>query len=407
MCRTNGAPWVFNPHMKLLHIAPSIGRHSETFISDLSIGLARHLGRIDLLVGEVFGGSATIDVLTKANVRLLQAPAFALTKKLDRVLWAVVGGQLWSPERDTRFDRHAAATLKPILSQLGPDVVLLDFGATLARLAPILVEGRFPFVARLHGRDVSGALSDPSYRVALEQGLSESAAIIVASHHMRRLAVLAGAPQDRLHLVRYPVSIEGVRPEPWSVRRICSPSAVFLGRMTPKKQPVALIEAFERASRTHEGATLHLIGDGPELGFVRSRVEALGIRDRVRFYGALPRRDALEIVRKQWIYAQSSVTAFDGDQEGFGISLAEAGLLELPIVSTKHNGIPEQVIQGKTGLLSPEYDFEAMGKNLAALFSDPTRAAQMGTAGRRQIRAICSPEASVETVIDILRYVHN
>lgn len=79
------------------------------------------------------------------------------------------------------------------------------------------------------------------------------------------------------------------------------------------------------------------------------------------------------------------MTARSGDQEGFGISLAEAAALELPVVSTLHNGIPEQVINGETGFLVREHDYEAMAERLVHLLGTPDKAEKMGMAGSENI----------------------
>ncbi len=59
----------------------------------------------------------------------------------------------------------------------------------------------------------------------------------------------------------------------------------------------------------------------------------------------------------------------------------------LPVVSTRHSGIPEAVEDGVTGLLVLEHDVEGMAAAIAQLLDDPERAARMGVAGRARVRA--------------------
>ena len=112
--------------------------------------------------------------------------------------------------------------------------------------------------------------------------------------------------------------------------------------------------------------------------------------------------DALKLVRQHAVFCQHSVTGRDGDQEGFALSPAEAALMEMPVVSTLHNGIPEHVQDGTTGLLVREWDIDGMAEAMLELARDPEKAAAMGNAGRKNILALCDPgqrKAALQSLI--------
>jgi glycosyltransferase involved in cell wall biosynthesis len=199
--------------------------------------------------------------------------------------------------------------------------------------------------------------------------------------------------------------LEEVEPLPWHKREKKGPSIAFLGRLTPKKHPVALIEAFRLVNDEIPSATLTLIGDGPERERVEQRIERHGLGDCVTMHGALPHEEALSIVRTHWVYAQHSVTTLDGDQEGFGISLAEAALLQLPVVSTLHDGIPEQVVDSETGFLVREHDYETMAERLVELLDAPDCVEKMGVAGCENIKALCSGQRRTDVIKNILHRI--
>ena len=85
------------------------------------------------------------------------------------------------------------------------------------------------------------------------------------------------------------------------------------------------------------------------------------------------------------LYIQHSATGIDGDQEGFGVSIAEASLLGIPVVSTFHNGIPEQVLDGETGFLVPEYAIDAFADRMRRFLETPELSQKLGNAGRERI----------------------
>jgi colanic acid/amylovoran biosynthesis glycosyltransferase len=79
------------------------------------------------------------------------------------------------------------------------------------------------------------------------------------------------------------------------------------------------------------------------------------------------------------------VTAADGDEEGIPNVLKEAMALGLPVVGTRHAGIPELVEEGVSGLLVPERDEGSLADALDSLAREPGRWAAMGRAGRARI----------------------
>src|SRR5690606_10216580 len=125
---------------------------------------------------------------------------------------------------------------------------------------------------------------------------------------------------------------------------------------------------------------------------VKNEIKTLGLSDAVTMYGVVDREKSFSLFNSHWVYAQHSVTPPSGDAEGFVISIAEAALHELPVVSTIHNGITENVIDREAGFLVPEYDYKSMAEKIVFLINNIDVAKQMGEAGRRQILTRCNPD---------------
>lgn len=280
---------------------------------------------------------------------------------------------------------NATRLLAPVIKNFAPDVALVDFGSTGVLAAEALANSDVPFAVHFHGNDITGLLADKNYRRKLNYLFRSAEAVIAASDHIRRLLILEGAPPRKCRIVRLDVNTDACDVVSWEQRKNADPSVVFLGRLTAKKNPVALIEAFAIAKKKIKNASLTIIGEGAERHRVEERIKRRGLENAVRLLGALPREEALPIVAEHWVYAQHSVTAPSGDQEGFALSPAEAALLQLPVASTWHNGIPEHVEHGVTGLLCREFDYETMGQQLIQLLSNPLLCEQMGLAGQKSV----------------------
>src|SRR5690606_5060383 len=142
---------------------------------------------------------------------------------------------------------------------------------------------------------------------------------------------------------------------------------LHVGRLTHKKSPVRLIQAFAIArNKLLPDIDLHLsiAGDGPLRLEVEQAVSHKNLTGIVKLLGAIKHKEVLERLRQSHIYTQYCETAPDGDQEGQGITFAEASASGLPIITTRHNGIPDVVLDGKTGYLVEEGDVEGMAERI-------------------------------------------
>lgn len=384
--------------MKIAYLVSDLGLVSETFVQDLVTGLSDSGQTVTVICSQSNTSNHHSCAVKAVNFMVLDALSDRIGLRIDRLFERQGHYRTYQ-----RHLKHAHRQILLALKQVQPDVAYIDYGtvAALARL-PLKVLN-IPFVVHFHGADVTSKLNHEAYRQELHRFIYDASALIVASDHVRRLLVLEGANLEKICVIRLGINLEGILPISWKQRKQFPPSIVFLGRFTPKKHPVALIEAFALVKQKVPEAQLSMIGDGPEMARVQRRIESHGLKESVRLYGALPRIEALAILNQHWVFAQHSVTTTSGDQEGFGISLAEAAALELPVVSTLHNGIPEQVIDGETGFLVREFDYETMSECLMKLLLNTDLAAQMGKAGRENITLLCQTNERIQQIVKLLQ----
>jgi colanic acid/amylovoran biosynthesis glycosyltransferase len=111
----------------------------------------------------------------------------------------------------------------------------------------------------------------------------------------------------------------------------------------------------------------------------------LGIGERVRFLGWQSQEQVREALERADLLIAASVTAENADEEGIPNVLKEAMAVGVPVVSTRHGGIPELVEDGVSGVLVPERDPEALAAQLAELAAHPERRAELAAAGRVRV----------------------
>jgi colanic acid/amylovoran biosynthesis glycosyltransferase len=384
---------------RILYVAGSFYSRSETFRCDLVKGLSQsgHDVRVlcDSLDEDFNEELANITTV----VRWLSLPS--VLRRARFVLVRSTRGRMRRQVLDL-FEGLRNRTLHNALAAQQFDVAFVDYGTVAVAALDVVRARSIPLIVHFHGFDATWALRDTAYAARLPLLFSFARALLTPSHHLKRLLILLGADPMKIHVVKHGVEANLLSPMPWSERMGNVPSVVFLGRLTPKKNPIALIEAFALVHKEMPSARLTIIGDGSERAKVEQRVHARGLGDSVRLVGSLPQHAALQEVNRHWVFAQHSVTPVTGDQESFGLSMAEAAALGLPVVTTLHNGIPEHVIDGRTGYLVREYDFEAMADKILFLLRNPSKAEIFGMAGRANVIDEYPPTARIDRVSSII-----
>jgi len=160
-------------------------------------------------------------------------------------------------------------------------------------------------------------------------------------------------------------------PDPDIVRTDGTPLLLWVGRLQPWKG----VDVALRALREIPQAYLMIVGDGETRADLERLAQELGLAERVRFLGALPRE------RLPSIYAAADLLlATSFASETFGIGLVEAQACGLPVVASRFGGFPEVIDEGHTGLLVPPRDPTALAAAVRTLLNDPERRRAMADA---------------------------
>ena len=238
--------------------------------------------------------------------------------------------------------------------------------------------------AHAHGFDLSCRFRDRRWRRRYANYLN-AAGVIVVNQLMRERLVAAGVPGEKIFIIPCGVDIPAL-PTVRGVRERVNCLAV--GRMVGKKAPLKLLTSFRIAMQQCPGLHLDYVGSGPLFEEVRRYVRTHAMEDKVFLHGSRTHSFVMDLMGKANIFLQHSVVdPKTGDEEGVPVAILEAMAAALPVVATRHAGIPEAVVDRLTGLLVDEGDVAGMAQNICCLAGDPELQVALGMAGRERVRA--------------------
>ena len=171
-----------------------------------------------------------------------------------------------------------------------------------------------------------------------------------------------------------------------------------VGRASLPKGIEHLLRAFDRLDEQKLGDTvLVYLGDGPDLERLQSIRAGLRRPDRIIFGGY--RADARDLIEGADVCVVPSVW-----HEAFGLSALEPMARGVPVVATRVGGIPEIVVDNKTGLLVPPADEAALADAIASLLQDAAKRRRLGENGRARAAQHFAFEDQIQTLTTLFDF---
>jgi N-acetyl-alpha-D-glucosaminyl L-malate synthase BshA len=251
--------------------------------------------------------------------------------------------------------------------------------ATAALLArDMLPPERQPcIITTLHGTDTTLLARDPAFAPAIRHALRASDAVTTVSHFLAAEthdALAIERPIDVIHNFFTPNAPQRTRRQVRAELQLADdqPLLIHLSNLRPLKRIDLLLETLALLPREIPFKLLLLAGDSfaPFL----PEVARLGLEGRL-----IVREKVTDI--EDYLQA-ADLGLFTSDSESFCLSILEAMCFAVPSVATKVGGIPEVLLDGRTGLLAPPGDARTLAAHVTALLRDPGRRRALGAAAR-------------------------
>jgi glycosyltransferase involved in cell wall biosynthesis len=226
------------------------------------------------------------------------------------------------------------------------------------------------------------------YHLALGQRMLQGSRKIIATSPQEVAELAAsGLPAEKIIVRRNGVEKPDTLPERGTFRTAAGVTAdakliLYLGRLSPKKSPDILLQAFAALCKMERGAELRLVFAGPDESGMKIKLEELagkmGISSRVQI------RNAVYGAEKWSAYRDADVFVLPSQNENFGNTAAEAVGVGTPVIVTEKCGIAPLVADA-AGLVVA-HDVQAVAGAIARILWEPGL--------RRRLSAGCTEVAA-------------
>lgn len=368
---------------RLLVLAPTRRAASETFIR-------ANLEGLPFATTAFFGDERPL----RSPWRLVYGSAILLSKLLTRLRcpWLATWPASW--------------VTWALIHRCRPDAVLVEFGFEAVRVMEACAWTGVPLVVHFRGSDASASNRLGMLEERYRRLMRIASAVIVKSRPMADTLLDLGASADWLLISPSGANtalFEGSRPA------AADPVLLAVGRFVEKKGPLHTIRSFAQLCHQSTASTarlqLWMVGEGPLLAEAQALVQSLALTQQVRLLGVRSQVEVAALMREVRAFVQHSLVAADGDSEGSPVAVMEAQLSGLPVVATRHAGIPDVVLDGESGFLVDEGDETAMAAAMARVVNDRELAARLGDCGRRRVLAGFTVDHHLRQVSELLRKV--
>ncbi|MGA9821392.1 MAG: glycosyltransferase family 4 protein [Desulfobaccales bacterium] len=203
---------------------------------------------------------------------------------------------------------------------------------------------------------------------------------------MNRHYLLAFAPKAVDKVIIIPIGVPFINAS--RTVRSCQPPyrLLAIGRLVPKKGFPTLITACHYLAKW--GLNFHLIlaGNGAQRARLMWLIQQYGLQKWVTLAGFLPHRQIAELLGQVDLLIAPSCVAPSGDRDGIPTVILEAMLHKVPVVATDVSGIPEVILPGETGWLTPPSDPQALARVILEALADPTEARCRAQRGHKLVK---------------------
>ncbi|HEV8375816.1 MAG TPA: glycosyltransferase [Candidatus Polarisedimenticolia bacterium] len=231
-----------------------------------------------------------------------------------------------------------------------------------------------------------------------------SARFVLTCHHSTRRSLerLVPGASPKIHTVYHGVALSEV-PRPGEAPKADPPEIVSVGRLTPEKGFLYLLQACALLRQRGVVYRARIFGQGPQRAALQREIDRLGLQDTIALEGVVPHSRILDVLARATVVTLPSYLPPNFFQDGIANVLVEAMACGTPVVSTDYDGSRELLEGGKSGILVPEKDARSLEAALAEILGDSARRSELSRLGRARVEREFNREENVTRILELFR----
>jgi len=289
----------------------------------------------------------------------------------------------------------AVPRVRKIIKSIKPDIVHSHSAGGYGLLG--LLCGFRPWILSVYGSDIySMPHKSIIHWLLIKSYLKNATKILSTSKAMAERTV------KTYNGIEFPIVTPfGVELKSFKKRKIKNDNIVSIGivKSLEKKYGIdILIRAFEiLTKKSDKNLELHIVGEGNELKKLIKLKNNTSCSESIFFHGAIPNSKVPDFLNNLDIFVVPSRS----ESESFGVAAVEASAMELPVIVSNVGGLPEVIENGKTGLVVPKENPDALCEAMIKLINDKNYRKKLGLAGCKKVEHEYDWDKNVSLVINI------
>jgi len=302
------------------------------------------------------------------------------------------------------LDFRLKAILKEIkVRKIEFDLIHIHFGTLAALLHPLKELFNKPIITSFYGYDAYINLYDKKF---YEKLFMKGDLFLTLSDHMTRKLVKKGCPKQKIKKLHIGIDTDYFKPKNKNFTRMDEKIKLLLvARFAKNKGIIDALKAVYIVKNKFKDISFDIVGYGPQERKIKNEIKKLNLEKEVKLHDnrihVNPHKLVHDFMQNCDIFILPSYTLENGESEGTPVVLMEASACEVAIVSTFHSGIPEIVINNKTGLLVPERDPKSLSGAIMKLITDPDLRKTLGKNARKHIIQNFNQKTQKHQLLDI------
>ena len=302
------------------------------------------------------------------KIHYIRTPNFLIISQITK-LWRKIGYL------------SAIYKVRKLIFSIAPDILHAHWSTSYGLLAA--VSGFHPLIISTWGRDIIDSPRDSwILKKVVQYNLSKADVITSTSLMLKKETQKYIQTGQKVHHIPF-----GIDTEKFIVNsELKDNNTIYIGTVKSLEEKYGisyLIQAFAQVKMQITNVELIIVGVGSLFNKLVKLAESLGINNSITFTGKVENDEVVHYLHKMDIFVVPSIS----ESETFGVAAVEASACGLPVIASNIGGLPEVVIDGKTGFLIDPENIDDLTEKLLILINDKMMRKKMGEEGRNYIEA--------------------